>query len=160
MSARLDYIKKFTNVAIKAAKGTGLFPSLFLAQAILESANGKSLLASKYNNHFGIKASKGWTGKVVAINTREVINGQEIYVKANFRYYNNPLESFKDRVKFLLQNRRYKKAGVFTAPTPEQQAQALQKAGYATDPNYSKLLSAIIKKHNLKTLDAITKKKV
>jgi len=159
MTERQEYIKTFSDVAIKAAKGTGLFPSLFLAQAILESANGKSLLASKYNNHFGIKASKGWTGKVIGINTREVINGQDVYVKANFRWYDNPLDSFSDRAKFLLQNPRYKNAGVFTAKTPEQQAEALQKAGYATDPNYAKLLSVIIGKYNLKLLDEIAKKK-
>ncbi|PLX10630.1 MAG: hypothetical protein C0594_04735, partial [Marinilabiliales bacterium] len=148
MSVRLDYIKRFTNAVIKAAKGTGLFPSLFMAQAILESGNGQSSLASKYNNHFGIKASPGWKGKVIDMNTREVFDGKDVYIKDGFRWYNNPEDSFKDRVKFLKENQRYTRHGVFSAKTPEEQADALQRAGYATDPNYASTLKWLISKYN------------
>ena len=129
MSQRAEYITKFTQAVVNAAKGTGLFPSLFMAQAILESGNGQSSLAKKYNNHFGIKASKGWKGKVVDMKTREVFNGNEVFIKDGFRWYTNPLDSFKDRVDFLKKNLRYAKYGVFTAKSPEEQADALQRAG-------------------------------
>ena len=159
MSARLEYIKGFTGAVIKAAKGTGLFPSLFMAQAILESGNGQSSLAKKYNNHFGIKASRGWKGKVIDMKTREVFDGKDVYIKDGFRWYNNPNDSFKDRVAFLKNNSRYTKHGVFSAKTPEAQADALQRAGYATDPNYSNTLKWLIKKYNLKALDSLMLKK-
>ena len=159
MSARLEYIKKYTPAVIKAAKGTGLFPSLFMAQAILESGNGQSSLAKKYNNHFGVKASRGWKGKVIDMKTREVFDGKDVYIKDGFRWYNNPNDSFKDRVDFLKNNPRYTKHGVFSAKTPEQQADALLQAGYATDPNYATTLKWLINKYNLKALDSMMLKK-
>jgi flagellum-specific peptidoglycan hydrolase FlgJ len=159
MSARLNYIKQYTSAVINAAKGTGLFPSLFMAQAILESGNGQSTLAKKYNNHFGIKASKNWKGKVIDMNTREVFDGKEVYIKDGFRWYNNPLDSFIDRVSFLKNNPRYTKHGVFTAQSPEAQADALQRAGYATAPNYAQTLKWLIQKYNLKSLDQLMIKK-
>ncbi|HBS88085.1 MAG TPA: hypothetical protein DEA97_16110 [Bacteroidales bacterium] len=159
MSERTDYIKKFSTMVVKAAKGTGLFPSLFMAQAILESGNGQSSLAKIYNNHFGIKATPDWKGKVVRMSTREVFNGNEVYIKDGFRWYEDPADSFKDRVKFLQENSRYKKNGVFTAKSPEEQADALQKAGYATDPNYASTLKMLISKNKLKELDSISDKK-
>ncbi|OFY36258.1 MAG: hypothetical protein A2W91_05580 [Bacteroidetes bacterium GWF2_38_335] len=146
-------------MVVKAAKGTGLFPSLFMAQAILESGNGQSSLAKIYNNHFGIKATPDWKGKVVRMSTREVFNGNEVYIKDGFRWYEDPADSFKDRVKFLQENSRYKKNGVFTAKSPEEQADALQKAGYATDPNYASTLKMLISKNKLKELDSISDKK-
>lgn len=156
---RADYIKQFTNAVLKASKGTGLFPSLFMAQAILESGNGESSLAKTYNNHFGIKASKDWTGKVIDINTREVFDGKETYIKDGFRWYDNPTDSFKDRVSFLKKHPRYTRFGVFEAKNPEEQADALQRAGYATDPNYSKILKSLIVRYNLKNLDSLALKK-
>ena len=159
MSVRLDYIKKFSNAVINASIGTGLFPSLFMAQAILESGNGESTLAKKYNNHFGIKASRTWNGKVIDMKTREVYNGRDVYIKDGFRWYNKPEDSFKDRVKFLKNNPRYTKYGVFSAKTPEEQAEALQRAGYATSENYASTLKWIINKYNLKELDKIMLKK-
>ena len=159
MSQRADYIKQFTIAVVNAAKGTGLFPSLFMAQAILESGNGQSSLAKKYNNHFGIKASKDWKGKVIDMKTREVFNGNEVFIKDGFRWYTNPLDSFKDRVDFLKKNQRYAKHGVFTAKFPEEQADALQRAGYATDPNYANTLKMLIAKYNLKVLDSMEVKK-
>lgn len=159
MSQRADYIKQFTIAVVNAAKGTGLFPSLFMAQAILESGNGQSSLAKKYNNHFGIKASKDWKGKVIDMKTREVFNGNEVFIKDGFRWYTNPLDSFKDRVDFLKKNQRYAKHGVFTAKSPEEQADALQRAGYATDPNYANTLKMLIAKYNLKVLDSMEVKK-
>lgn len=153
---RKEFIQKYSSYALEAAANTGLFPSLFMAQAILESSDSKgvpgaSLLASKYNNFFGIKADKSWKGKVVNLKTREVINGADKVIVDGFRVYDNPLQSFNDRVAFLKQNPRYK--AVFAATTPEAQAAELKKAGYATDPNYATILQSIIKANDLLTLD-------
>lgn len=160
---REDYIEKFKNIVIDSVKGTGLFPSVMMAQAILESSNkygqpGESTLAKEYNNHFGVKADKSWKGKKVNMRTREVIKGDSVMIGDFFRVYGNPDNSFKDRNTFLLKNPTYTKAGVFMAQTPEAQAVALQRAGYATDPKYSNLIKALIKMYNLKALDEIERK--
>lgn len=153
---RREYINKFTEYVLKAAEGSGLFPSVFMAQSILESSDskgnpGSSLLASIYNNYFGIKADKSWKGKVVNLKTREVLNGKNLVITDGFRVYDSIQESFNDRVKFLKSNPRYK--AVFEAKTPFEQAIALKKAGYATDPNYATVLQSIIKSNNLFELD-------
>jgi len=156
---RQEYIQKFRGVVISAVKGTGLYPSVMMAQAILESSDkngvpGNSSLAKVYNNHFGIKADKSWTGKKVNMKTREVFDGKDVIIGDYFRVYEDAVQSFKDRIQFLLKNKRYFKAGVFKSPTPEEQANALQAAGYATDPNYAKVIKGLIASLNLKDLDA------
>jgi flagellum-specific peptidoglycan hydrolase FlgJ len=155
---RQEYIEQFKKVVKDAVKGTGLFPSLMMAQAILESSDkngvpGNSSLARLYNNHFGIKADKSWTCKKVNLQTREVFDGKEVMIGDYFRVYDDAAQSFKDRIQFLKKNTRYAKAGVFTAKTPEEQAQALKAAGYATDPNYATVLSALINRLSLRELD-------
>jgi len=158
--SRQEFINDFAHSIRSASKGTGLFPSLFMAQAILESSSSKgvpagSSLAKEGNNLFGIKADKSWKGEVITKRTREVDkNGKEYFIITNFRKYNNPDSSIKDRVSFLLQNKRYFNAGVFNSKTPYEQANALQRAGYATDPLYAKLLANIINKYDLTTLDS------
>lgn len=148
-----DFFSNIGSAVVKATSNTPLFPSVAMAQAALESNWGRSLLSSKYNNYFGIKAIGGWNGDVVNMNTREVYNGTGTTVNAGFRVYPSVEASFKDRTKFLLDNPRYTKAGVFTAKTPVDQAKALQKAGYATDPLYAQQIEALIKKYNLTRFD-------
>lgn len=160
---RAQYIKLFTDAVVDSTKGNGLFPSVVMAQAILESSDrsgqaGNSLLARKYNNHFGIKADKTWQGKKVNLATGEVFSSKSVIVQDYFRVYDHPGQSFKDRAAFLVSNPRYYKAGVFRATTPEEQADALQKAGYATDPAYAAKLKALIDVHDLKQLDKLSKK--
>lgn len=155
---RSVFINYYKDLVKKVVQGTGLFPSVMMAQAILESSDangnpGNSSLARLHNNYFGIKADKSWPGSKVIFKTREVVNGVDKYVDAFFRKYPSVQSGFTDRVNFLIKNSRYKNAGVFTAPTPEAQAQALKLAGYATDPNYATILINLINKHNLKTLD-------
>lgn len=157
---RKEYVQKFRNVVLEAVKGTGLFPSLTMAQAILESSDrsgvpGNSSLARIHNNHFGIKADKAWIGPKVNLKTREVIDGSEVVIGDYFRVYEDPTQSFRDRVAFLKRNQRYTKAGVFTAKTPGEQAEALQKAGYATDPNYASILKKLIGSLDLEELDKV-----
>ncbi len=157
---RQDYILKYKNVVCDAVNGTGLFASVMMAQAILESSDqygipGNSSLARMYNNHFGIKADRRWTGKKVNLKTREVFDGKEEYRKEYFRVYDDPQQSFYDRVQFLLKNKRYALAGVFTSRTAEEQADALQKAGYATDPQYAAILKKLITNLKLSGLDKV-----
>lgn len=152
-----DFIKKNAGDVIRSVQGTGVFPSLKMAQMIIESSGkdekgkfgiGKGLAVRKANNYFGIKADKGWKGKKVALSTPR--DGKPVSL---FRVYPIPLDSMKDHTTFLLKNSRYKTHGVFNAKTPEAQAEALQRAGYSESPTYSKALIGLIKAYRLTELD-------
>lgn len=155
----VNFISWIGNLAASVFGDGGLFPSVLMAQAALESGWGQSTLAKLHNNFFGVKAGSNWKGEVVTLPTREVIKGQDVMVNARFRKYANPLDSLKDRNDFLRVNPRYQKAGVFDAKTPEEQALLLQKAKYATDPNYANQLIKLINQHDLKRFDIVGKKK-
>lgn len=155
---RQAYIEKFRDIVREAVHGTGLFASVMMAQAILESADkngipGNSTLARVYHNHFGIKSGTSWRGKRVNLRTREVLEGKCVTMDDYFRVYDDATQSFRDRVRFLIRNGRYMRHGVFRATTPQAQADALQAAGYATDPHYARLLKLLIERHKLTTLD-------
>jgi hypothetical protein len=110
---------------------------LTLAQAALESGYGKSTLASKYNNYFGIKG-KGPAGSV-KMWTNEDWGGKRHKILANFRAYHNAEESFKDHLK-LLHQPRYSR--VLAAASFDEAAMEVKRAGYATDYNYTNLLKS------------------
>jgi len=154
-----DFIRQFSADVIDASQGTGLFPSVIMAQMCLESGYGKSKIG---NNMFGIKASGAhspyWTGAAMNADTTEVINGSAGTYNLAFRSYTSISDSIRDHSYFLLQNPRYRQHGVLGATTAQDQARALQAAGYATDPGYAAKLIQIIAKYNLESLDI--KKKV
>jgi flagellum-specific peptidoglycan hydrolase FlgJ len=149
-----DFLEKFSLPIIDSTRGTGLLPSVKMAQAILETGWGNSFVGSA-NNLFGIKATGKhtpyWKGDYVMATTKEISNGQEITIQAPFRSYKSIADSIKDHTYFLQQYNRYKP--VFEAKTFEDQAQALQKAGYATATNYAKSLINLIKQNSLSELD-------
>lgn len=156
MSTRAQYIAQIAPLAVAARQEyPALFPSLAIAQAILESGNGRSELARTYHNHFGIKANRAWRGKVVSLKTKEVYDSKEVTIIDGFRAYDSDEDSFRDRNRFLAVNRRYTTNGVFSAATPQQQAKALQRAGYATDPNYAQKLIDLIAGHGLERYDRL-----
>lgn len=152
-----SFFSKYATDSIIAASGTGIFPSVMLAQAALESGWGESGLTKKGNALFGIKASGKkspyWDGATYTSGTVEYQNGTRINTVSGFRAYSSVGQSLKDYVHFLQNNGRYSNAGVFTAGTPEEQAKALKDAGYATDPNYASKLINIINQYNLKQYD-------
>lgn len=155
-TTRAQYIAQIAPLAVAArSEYPSLFPSLAIAQAILESGNGRSELARVYHNHFGIKANKAWRGKVVSLRTKEVYDSKEVTVVDGFRAYDTDEDSFRDRNRFLAVNRRYTTNGVFSAATPQAQAKALQRAGYATDPNYAQKLIDLIAGHGLERYDRL-----
>lgn len=126
--------------------------SVTLAQAILESAWGQSKLTLEGCNLFGIKADKSWHGESIMKPTTEYIKGKRITVQAPFRKYKSLADSIADHALFLRNNKRYSKA--FECGNGCEFAEAIAKAGYATDPAYSALLIAIIKQHKLDQYDA------
>lgn len=155
-TTRAAYIAQIAPLAVAARQEyPALFPSLAIAQAILESGNGRSDLARVYHNHFGIKANSAWRGKVVSLKTKEVYDSKEVTIIDGFRAYDSAEDSFRDRNRFLAVNRRYTTNGVFSAATPQEQAKALQRAGYATDPNYANKLIDLIAGEGLERYDRL-----
>ena len=92
---------------------------------------------------FGIKAGRGWTGKVAEITTTEYIGGQPRKVTAKFRAYDSYEDAFRDHARLLKGSERYARV-IENGHTAEGFSQGLQRAGYATDPAYADKLSRII----------------
>jgi len=161
------YIEEYGLQAVEASKktlqetGKLLFPSVILAQSALESGWGKSGLTRRANNFFGIKVAGNppWSGDSIKMRTREVFNGKTVYIKEPFRKYDTAEDSFYDRNNFLLQNKRYDRAGVFDAQTPIEQIQALKKAGYATAPEYVQAISNILYSYGMEKFDDMVQPK-
>jgi flagellum-specific peptidoglycan hydrolase FlgJ len=137
-----EFVEKYYPMALIATRDSGIFIETLLGQSILETSSGKSLLSSKYNNFFGIKADSSWKGPSVNMKTGEVFDGKKVTINSNFRVYNSFLDSARDYVNFLKKNPRYTKAGVFKAKDYKEQIQAIKNAGYATGTNY---VSAVVK---------------
>jgi LysM repeat protein len=146
---RQQYIDMWKDEAIKQMQQYGVPASIKLAQGILESADGNSMLARKANNHFGIKCH-GWSGPGVY--------KDDDAKNECFRKYKNAKESFEDHSLFLLKPRY---ADLFTYKTTDYKAWAhgLKKAGYATNPKYPQLLIRIIEENELYKYDSPQKGK-
>ena len=141
---------------VKEGQTKGLFPSVTYAQYVVECGWSGSTLSETYNNAFGIKASSDWTGQTVELPTQEFIDGEWVTVMATWRVYDDINDSVRDRTQFLIENPRYTEGGVFSSSTYQQQCQALQNSGYATDPNYASLLISIIEDNNFTIYDTVT----
>jgi flagellum-specific peptidoglycan hydrolase FlgJ len=146
---RQQFAIEFMPDAIEVTQGSNIFPETLIVQAIVESqgnVNGtwypaQSQLAKLGNNLFGIKGS-GDLG-VINLPTSEYINGGWTIENGAFAKYSSVKESMRDYVDFLQRNPRYTTNGVFNALNPIEQFAALQRSGYATNPNYSNILTSV-----------------
>lgn len=141
-----EFATAYWQFAQKAANGTSIYPLTIMGAAATESGWGESGLTKEANNFFGIKSTPAWEakgGQYVVKRTREVVGGKEIFIDARFRKYPTAYECFVNYVEFV-SGPRYVKAGVLEALNPEEQISKIQKAGYATDPQYAKTITAVI----------------
>lgn len=136
-----QYIDTYKDLAIREMKRMGVPASITLAQGLLETENGNSVLVKKSNNHFGIKCKSSWSGSSVTHDDDE--DGE------CFRKYNSAEDSYRDHSNFLRGSERY--ASLFKlAPTDYKGwAYGLKKAGYATNPAYPAILIKSIEDYNL-----------
>ncbi|MBI9037370.1 MAG: glucosaminidase domain-containing protein [Bacteroidales bacterium] len=141
-----EYIEKYKDIAIKEMKKHNIPASITIAQGMLESGLGQSKLATKANNHFGIKCHKDWNGKTFRKNDDKR--------RECFRKYNSVEESFSDHSIFLSQRNRYKFLFNYEISDYKSWARGLRKAGYSTNSRYPKLLIAIIEEHELHKFDS------
>ncbi|SFC24899.1 flagellar assembly peptidoglycan hydrolase FlgJ [Pseudoalteromonas denitrificans] len=143
-----DFISSIWQFAKKAAEKIDLNPAVMIAQAALETGWGKHIInqksGSSSNNLFNIKADKSWQGDSVNKSTLEFENGVAVKKSAAFRAYESIEDSFNDFTDFLKSGTRYKEV-LTKSSDPEQFLHSLQKAGYATDPNYANKIISILK---------------
>jgi flagellar protein FlgJ len=142
-----DFVQRMTPAALQASRETGVPAHLMLGQAALESGWGRREIrmpdGSTSYNLFGIKATGGWNGKVAEVTTTEYHNGVASKQVQKFRAYGSYTEAFKDYAHLLRDNPRYGQV-VQQGQGAHEAAHALQRAGYATDPNYAEKLVKVM----------------
>ncbi len=146
-ATQIGFVQQHAQAARAAQQESGIPASFMLAQAAHESGWGQHPIrhadGRSANNLFGIKAGANWKGDVAEVMTTEVIAGQAHSVKAKFRAYASPAESFNDYARMISDNPRYARVLENTGSAPHF-AQELQRAGYATDPHYADKLTRTI----------------
>lgn len=153
MTHQQKFIDKVAPHAKKAQQDHGILASLTIAQAILESAWGKSSIG---NNIFGIKANSSWKGKTQLVDTKEYLNGKWVTVKAKFRDYDSIEDSIKDHTSLFTRLDRY--ANLRGELDFERACYLVWKDGYATDPDYPAKLTSIIRQYKLYEFDKVAVK--
>ncbi len=143
-AAYQQYIEQYKQIAIDQMRKHHIPASITLAQAILESAAGKSDLAQRSNNHFGIKVGSSWTGPYVTHDDDR--RGER------FRKYDSPEQSYEDHSQFLLRD-RYKPLFKLGPLDYQAWARGLKACGYATSPTYAAKLIELIELYDLHQYD-------
>jgi flagellar protein FlgJ len=148
-----SFIEQLYPAAQNAAQQLGIDPKALLAQAAIETGWGKHMIhnTSGQNTHnlFGIKADRRWQGDRAMVDTIEFEQGVAATKKASFRVYDSFAESMQDYVGFVKQNPRYEEA-VKQIQSPQTYFSELQKAGYATDPQYANKVISVFEGEHFK----------
>jgi hypothetical protein len=153
---QLSYIERHKLLAISEMERTGIPASIKLAQAILESSWGKSELATKGNNYFGIKCGRDWGGKKIfkEDDDRDSLGN---LVPSCFRAFSRVEDSFIAHSEFLKDPTKSSRYGhLFSLSSTDyvRWAEGLKNSGYATNPQYASLLIGIIEKYSLYQYDS------
>ncbi|PCI56635.1 MAG: flagellar assembly peptidoglycan hydrolase FlgJ [Gammaproteobacteria bacterium] len=144
--------KDFVSALIEPAKSVqakiGVPFQVIIAQAALETGWGQKIIkdqnGNSSNNLFNIKADKRWAGDKITKDTLEFEQGTMVKKSEPFRMYETLSDSVDDYVNFLTDNDRYK--GALQNPSNvEHFVHSLQKAGYATDPQYANKIMATLR---------------
>ncbi|RUO79834.1 flagellar assembly peptidoglycan hydrolase FlgJ [Idiomarina tyrosinivorans] len=141
------FVESLRPAAEKVAEKNGLSADALIAQAALETGWGKHIVPGRHggssNNLFNIKADPRWEGDRSHVTTLEHIDGITQKQQAAFRSYNDVEQSLQDYVDFLRKDPRYASA-LAVAKQPDKFAEALQDAGYATDPQYAQKIRKVM----------------
>lgn len=140
------YIDQYKDLAIEQQLKYKIPASITLAQGLLESAAGTSRLATKANNHFGIKAHSGWNGPYIL--------ADDDRPREKFRKYKSVRESYEDHSVFL-KKPRYERLFTYRITDYKSWAKGLKACGYATSPTYANNLIKIIEMYSLHQFDKI-----
>ena len=149
-----DYSEKYKDIAVSEMYRTGIPASIKLAQGLLESNAGRSELATRANNHFGIKCGGDWSGKTFMKEDDDYANGQ--LIKSCFRVFSSVEESYVAHSEFLRNPAKVNRYGfLFDLSSTDYKgwAHGLKQAGYATAPTYAQRLIKIIEDYQLYQYD-------
>ncbi|MBR7928147.1 glycoside hydrolase family 73 protein [Aerococcaceae bacterium zg-ZUI334] len=152
---RRKFVDTIAPVAQRLQRQYGIFASVSMSQAMLESEFGQSLLSDKYYNLFGVKTDEH-DPDGVDLMTSEYVDNKWIEVKQRFKVYQSWGASMEAHALLLVNGTSWDKdfyAAVKNGTTPEAQAKGLQSAGYATDPGYAQKLIDMMEEWNLKQYD-------
>ena len=144
----MNFIEQIAPIIVKEAKERGYaFPAAIIAQAVLESGNGKSQLASQYHNYFGLKCGPYWRGRSVNMTTHEEYTAGCISkIRDDFRAYQNMTEGVKGYFDFI-STPRY--ANLRTATSTKNYLENIKSDGYATSKTYVANLMKVVDKYGL-----------
>lgn len=141
-----DFFTRLKEHALAASNTTGIPARFLLGHAALESGWGKHEIrgsdGSNSFNLFGIKAGRNWKGPSVEVMTTEFVDGAPRKLLQKFRAYDSYADAFRDYASLMKGNPRY--AGVLKQNDSAAFAQGLQRAGYATDPQYADKLTRVL----------------
>jgi peptidoglycan hydrolase FlgJ len=144
-----EFINKMRPYAEAAAKELGIPANILLAQSALETGWGNKVIqhgkGKSSHNLFGIKADQRWDGQHVNVSSLEYVDGKAKREFSNFKVYESYKQSFEDYVDFIKGNDRYKTA-LKANDNGEEYIKELQKAGYATDPQYANKVIEIVQR--------------
>lgn len=152
-----EFIEKIADYVIKYADDYGIkIHSPIIAQAILESGWGKSTLASKYHNYFGLKCGGAWKGKSVNMQTSEEYEvGVHTQIRDNFRVFDSMEDGVKGYFDFINYSRYANLKGVTDW---EKYIELIKADGYATSSQYVNSLKRVVRENNLTRFDGIYQK--
>ena len=149
---KATYVEKWKEISIVESNRSGIPVAIILGQAVLESNYGKSELATKARNHFGIKCKKEWEGGSFYKKDDDRNDKGEL-IESCFRSYGLDIDSFIDHSHFLSNRWCYGSLFDYSKTDYKSWAIGLQECGYATDKKYAQKLIKIIETHELWKLD-------
>ena len=155
----MNFIEQIAPIIVKEAKERGYaFPAAIIAQAVLESGNGKSQLAAQYHNYFGLKCGPYWRGRSVNMTTHEeYIAGCISKIRDDFRAYQNMTEGVKGYFEFI-STQRY--SNLKTAKSTKNYLELIKADGYATSKTYVANLMKVVDKYDLERYNNNQEEKV
>ena len=148
----MEYIEYYKYLAIDEMSRSGIPASIILAQAMVESDCGRSLLAQRANNHFGIKCKSWWEGEKYYY-TDDDRDASGKLIPSCFRLYTSVEESFVDHTEFLVNSDRYRELFNYAKTDYVNWAKGLKACGYATDKRYAHKLINKIEQYDLDEYD-------
>ena len=141
------FVSQHNQAAATVARESGIPAGYMIGQAGHETGWGKSEIRMRdgtpSHNLFGIKATPSWKGKVAEVTTTEYVDGVPRKTTARFRAYDSYADSFRDYARLITRSPRYDQA-MDQIGSVQGFAASLQRAGYATDPQYAAKLSRAI----------------
>lgn len=150
-----SFIRTIAPIIVTEAKARGYkYPSAIIAQAIVESNWGRSSLAQKYHNYFGMKAGSRWRGRTVNLKTKEeYTRGKMTTITDGFRVYSNMQEGVKGYFEFISSSRY---SNLKSATSSYNYLERLKQDGYATSSTYVSTCYQIVKNYALRQYDDTT----